>query len=214
MEIGERSLKRRLQNFEKEKLVKRKNQLRLKQMELLKTKGDLDAKIRDLEARHTGEVEVEAETAVAALEAMPAGVAAGQIQPIVASAAAQFGGTMRSQIPQETFGGRPIEEALRQADARVLDKTVIAIGARNAKLNPLVAQILKITGLCIEDMSNLRHRMLHVDQFPSLHKFIGANPINLNMASNAAIINTAATPHASRISEQWLSKNNRRGTCA
>jgi hypothetical protein len=182
LEQEERSLKSRLQNFEKEKLVKRKNQLRLKQMELLKTKGDLDAKIRELEARQTAEVEVEAKPAVAAAEAKPAVAAAGQIQPIAASAAAQVGGTMLSQTPQETFGGRPIEEALRQADARVLDKTIIAIGARNAKLNPLVAQILKITGLCIEDMSNLTHRMLHVDQFPSLHKFIGANPLNLNMA--------------------------------
>lgn len=169
-------------------MVKRKNQLRVKQMELLKTKGDLDTKIRELEARQTQEVEAEATEAVKAApeaakaEALPAVAAAGQTPPIAAAAAVTIGGTMLSQTPQEIVGGRPIEEALRQADGRVLDKTIIAIGARNAKLNPLVSQILKITGLCIEDMSNLTHRMLHVDQFPSLNKFIGANPLNLNMA--------------------------------
>lgn len=171
LEFERKDLKKKIENFEREKLLKRANDLKLKQLELVKTKSDIEGQLRELE-----------------VAAQPPKV---EEKPVEAAAAPTAVKTVSSATPHvamvkyaQDFSNspRPLEETLSHPDQAMLNPSQVQLNARNAKLNPKVASILKITGLCLEDISNLTHRMLHVDQFPILHDFIRKNPLSLTMA--------------------------------
>jgi len=182
-------LKEKIENFEKEKLEKRKNSLKIKEIELMKTKSDIESQLRELEKvkkpePQAQEVKGEGETPDSDDKKQAHNNAAAShvvINPMDAKNRGKF--KLEHNRLDFEHTPRPLSMTDQHPDAALFNPALVQLNAKNAKLNPLVSQILKITGLCIEDMSNLTHRMLHVDQFPMLHTFIKEHPLNLTMAN-------------------------------
>lgn len=189
-------------------------------MELLKTKADLDRKIKEMqekaqqeeEAQKSKEDEEKAKNQPQTVfkAKTDSGVQEGEVggaTPMATQPTAQVAGTAGQNLiivgpeGQKLSGERgpgglagqganaEIQGLAFQKVPRPLERAEpsinlgqIELNAQNATLSPLVKELLKITGLCIEDMSNLTHRLLHVDQFTILKDFIKTHPLNLSMA--------------------------------